>query len=328
MVNLKYHKICLKIELNEDELKYETLINKISEMINIKTENIIITENEKEFQKDSDFSNDNTFELIVKEKEEKVTEKVDENKVEKVEEEESTNFKEIVDTLQKNFLKGVSKDLKTRFEQLEQLKKMLTENQEKWTDALKKDLKQTNFLNLSEVFMSSVNEIDFALNNLNNWVQPEVKKTPLSLKPSTAFLHKEPFGVVLIIAPWNYPISLVIKPLVGAISAGNCAIIKPSEVTSNIESVFNELVPKYLNQDIIRCVIGGVKETTDLLQQKFDYIFYTGSPMVGKIIMKAASNNLTPVTLELGGKSPCIVMDDCDLKVTCRRIVWGKFTNW
>ena len=142
-----------------------------------------------------------------------------------------------------------------------------------------------------------------------------------------SFVVRDPLGVVLIIAPWNYPVGLLISPLVGAIAAGNAAVLKPSEVTAHTSRVLAELLPKYVDTDAIALVEGGVPETTALLEERFDHIMYTGNGSVAKIVMEAAARNLTPVTLELGGKSPCIVDSTADIEVAARRIAWGKFMN-
>ncbi|XP_018427323.1 PREDICTED: aldehyde dehydrogenase family 3 member B1-like isoform X1 [Nanorana parkeri] len=143
----------------------------------------------------------------------------------------------------------------------------------------------------------------------------------------TAFIRKEPFGVVLIISPWNYPVQLTLIPLIGAIAAGNCVIMKPSEISQNTEKVLAEGLARYLDQDCFAVVCGGVEESTRLLAERFDYIFFTGNPVVGKIVMEAATKHLTPLTLELGGKNPCYVHDDSDIKNAARRIAWSRFIN-
>jgi aldehyde dehydrogenase (NAD+) len=151
--------------------------------------------------------------------------------------------------------------------------------------------------------------------------------TPLNQKPARARIVREPLGVVLVIAPWNYPVQLLLSPLVGAVAAGNAVMLKPSEVTVHVSAALARLVPRYLDPEAIALVEGGVPETTALLEQRWDHIFYTGNGTVGRVVMAAAARHLTPVTLELGGKSPCIVDDTADLDVAARRIAWGKFLN-
>ncbi|KAM6158063.1 aldehyde dehydrogenase family 3 member B1 isoform 1-T1 [Rhynchocyon petersi] len=143
----------------------------------------------------------------------------------------------------------------------------------------------------------------------------------------SAFIRKEPFGLVLIIAPWNYPLNLTLVPLVGALAAGNCVVLKPSEISKSVEKVLAEVLPRYLDQSCFSVVLGGPEETGQLLEHRFDYIFFTGSPRVGKIVMSAAAKHLTPVTLELGGKNPCYVDDDCDLQTVANRVVWFRCFN-
>jgi acyl-CoA reductase-like NAD-dependent aldehyde dehydrogenase len=205
---------------------------------------------------------------------------------------------------------------------------MMKENQEEWAGALEKDLGHKSELFVQAIETSIiVDDAEDALKNLDEWMRPHKVGTPLVMQPGSSFIKPEPYGVVLIISPWNYPISLVMVPLVGAIAAGNCAVIKPSEVSATTSSLIAKLIPKYLDKEAFAVVEGAVEETTALLKEKFDYILYTGNGTVGKIVMKAASENLTPVTLELGGKSPCIVDKSADLEVTAKRILWGKFLN-
>jgi acyl-CoA reductase-like NAD-dependent aldehyde dehydrogenase len=142
-----------------------------------------------------------------------------------------------------------------------------------------------------------------------------------------AYIVKDPLGVVLIISPWNYPVNLLLLPLVGAIAAGNCVVLKPSEVSEHTQNLVAKLMPKYFEQDYIRVITGGIPETTALLKERFDHIFFTGNPIVGRIVMEAASKHLTPVTLELGGKCPAIIDRNCDIAVAGRRIAWGKFMS-
>ncbi len=158
-------------------------------------------------------------------------------------------------------------------------------------------------------------------------MRPDRVHTPVVAQPGSSKIHKDPLGVVLVIAPWNYPFQLAMAPIVGAIAAGNCALVKPSEVAPAVSAMLAKLLPEYLDPDAIAVVEGGVDETTELLRCRFDHIFYTGNGRVGRIVMRAAAEHLTPVTLELGGKSPTIVDRDVDLTVAARRIAWAKFTN-
>jgi aldehyde dehydrogenase (NAD+) len=170
-------------------------------------------------------------------------------------------------------------------------------------------------------------EIRYALKHIKSWAKPKRRPIHFTQFPSTAWIYPEPYGVVLIIGPWNYPLVLLAQPLIGAISAGNCAILKPSEVAPNTSALVARIVGEYFDSRYIAVVEGGPEEAQALLGQKFDYIFFTGGSEVGKVVMQAAARDLTPVTLELGGKSPCIVDADVDIEGAARRIVWGKFSN-
>jgi aldehyde dehydrogenase (NAD+) len=170
-------------------------------------------------------------------------------------------------------------------------------------------------------------EIDYVGTRLRRWLRPEKVRAPLVTQPARATVVREPLGVVLIIAPWNYPLNLSLFPLIGAIAAGNCAVIKPSEHAAATADALARWLPEYLDGDCFEVVLGGPAETQALLQERFDHIFYTGGAAVGRIVLEAAARHLTPVTLELGGKSPCLVDADADLIVTARRIVWSKFLN-
>ncbi|XP_042531961.1 aldehyde dehydrogenase family 3 member B2 [Dipodomys spectabilis] len=158
-------------------------------------------------------------------------------------------------------------------------------------------------------------------------MKDESVATNLLTKLSSAFIRKEPFGLVLIIAPWNYPVNLTLMPLVGALAAGNCVVLKPSEMSKCTEKVLCELLPQYLDQSCFAVVLGGPQETSQLLEHQFDYIFFTGSPRVGRIVMAAAAKHLTPITLELGGKNPCYVDDDCDPQTVANRVAWFRYFN-
>ena len=233
----------------------------------------------------------------------------------------------IVADLRQTFASGKTKPLAWRREQLGRLRALFTENTEALTEALAHDLGKP----VVEAYISDiaivVAEIDLVVKNLAKWTRPEKVSTPMNQQPGQSKVLREPLGVVLIIAPWNYPVQLLLSPLVGAIAAGNCAVLKPSEITAATSALLAKLVPQYLDQDAVRLVEGAVPETSALLAEQFDHIFYTGNGTVGRIVMEAAAKHLTPVTLELGGKSPVIVSADCNLEVTARRIVWGKFLN-
>uniref|UniRef100_A0A8D1AU82 aldehyde dehydrogenase [NAD(P)(+)] n=2 Tax=Sus scrofa TaxID=9823 RepID=A0A8D1AU82_PIG len=179
---------------------------------------------------------------------------------------------------------------------------------------------------VSEISISQ-SEINLALRNLRAWMKDEKVSKNLATQLDSAFIRKEPFGLVLIIAPWNYPVNLTLMPLVGALAAGNCVVLKPSEISKSTEKVLAEVLPRYLDQSCFAVVLGGPEETGQLLEHKFDHIFFTGSPRVGKIVMTAAAKHLTPVTLELGGKNPCYVDDNCDPQTVANRVAWFRYFN-
>ncbi|MFB2838705.1 aldehyde dehydrogenase [Floridanema evergladense] len=233
---------------------------------------------------------------------------------------------EILQQQRQFFSTGKTKDIAFRLTQLKNLKQAILDNKDEIIDALKADFNKPIFESyLTEIGV--IKEIDYAIKNLKNWSKPKKVATPLEQLPGSAFIYPEPLGVVLIISPWNYPFYLVISPLVGAIAAGNCVIIKPSEISHHTSGVIAKIMQKTFQSDYISVVEGGVEASQQLLQQKFDHIFFTGGTAIGKIVMEAAAKNLTPVTLELGGKSPCIIDSDINIETTARRIVWGKFLN-
>ena len=222
---------------------------------------------------------------------------------------------------------GRTRPLAWRRAQLGALRSLLVEQEPDLLEALRADLGKPALEALITDVSIVVGEIDLALKNLAKWTAPQKVRTPINQQPAAARIVREPLGVVLVIAPWNYPVQLLLSPLVGAIAAGNAVVLKPSEVTANVSALLARLVPRYLDGEAIALVEGGVAETTALLAERFDHIFYTGNGCVGRIVMEAAAKHLTPVTLELGGKSPCIVHDSADLDVAARRIAWGKFVN-
>ncbi|MBM3730452.1 MAG: aldehyde dehydrogenase family protein [Actinobacteria bacterium] len=226
-----------------------------------------------------------------------------------------------------NYRSGTTRPLDWRRRQLQAMVRMLKENEAEFQAALANDLGKP----VAEGYISDiafvVSEVKLMLKNLERWNKPRRVGTPLVAMPSRSRLVPEPLGVVLVIAPWNYPIQLLLVPAAGAIAAGNAVIMKPSEVSSATSGVLARLVDKYFDRSAIALVEGGVPETTELLDQHFDHIFYTGNGSVGRVVMAAAAKNLTPVTLELGGKSPVIVDDSANIEVAARRIAWGKWLN-
>jgi acyl-CoA reductase-like NAD-dependent aldehyde dehydrogenase len=237
----------------------------------------------------------------------------------------TTPITEIISRQRQFFATNKTKEVKFRCEQLQKLRTAIKKNAQAILDALHADLHKPEFEGYFELAVTQ--DIDYALKHINSWVKPKKVKTPLTQFPASAYIYPEPLGVVLIIAPWNFPFSLMISPLIGAIAAGNCAILKPSEIAPHTSKVLNSVIEAIFEPEYIAVVEGGVETTQQLLQEKFDHIFFTGGTKVGKIIMEAAAKHLTPVTLELGGKSPCIVDRDLNLIEAAKRITWGKFIN-
>ncbi|MEM1332545.1 MAG: aldehyde dehydrogenase family protein [Actinomycetota bacterium] len=234
---------------------------------------------------------------------------------------------QIVERARSGFRSGLLTTVDRRREVLESLRQMLVEQEDRFAAALRTDLGKSAIEAYSTEVGFTIGEIDHALSNLDAWTKPTKVRVELSLKPARARIVPEPLGTVCIIAPWNYPLQLLLAPVVPAIAAGNTAVVKPSEMTPNVARVIEETLPAYVDERIVGIVNGGVPETTALLEERFDHIFYTGNGRVGRIVMKAAAEHLTPVTLELGGKSPVIVAADADIRVAARRIAWGKFLN-
>ncbi len=237
------------------------------------------------------------------------------------------NIASLMAELKHHFDDGRTYGLKWRRRQLDGLTQMLKTHQRDFEQALGEDMgKPSSEAMLTELsFAEGV--ISHTRRHLKKWARPRRVHTPAVLQPGRSYIFNEPLGTVLIISPWNYPVQLCLSPLAAAISAGNCAVIKPSELAPASSALLARLIPQFIEQDCYRVVEGGIPEATALLEQRFDHIIYTGGERVARIVMMAAAQHLTPVTLELGGKSPCIVLPDADLEVTARRIVWGKFTN-
>ncbi|KKK34435.1 aldehyde dehydrogenase [Mesobacillus campisalis] len=237
------------------------------------------------------------------------------------------NYRLFIQKQQTFFRTEKTKDVSFRIEALQKLRKAIQENEQLLIDALRADLNKSEFDAYTTEIGIVLEEISFTLKHIDTWVKPKREKTPVSHLGSTSFVYPEPYGTVLIIAPWNYPFQLAAAPLIGAIAAGNCAVIKPSELTPTTSEAFARLISEIFPEDYIAVVQGGIETSQALLEEKFDYIFFTGSVPIGRIIMEAAAKNLTPVTLELGGKSPCIVHGDANLKLAAKRIAWGKYIN-
>lgn len=232
-----------------------------------------------------------------------------------------------VGRLRETFERGSTKPIAWRLAQLRAMRSMLVEGGGELERALHADLgKNPVESQLTEIGFV-ISELDSTIKHLRKWLRPRSVSVPGAVMPARASIVREPLGVVLVIAPWNYPVQLLLTPAIGALAAGNALVLKPSELAPQTSAVLAKLVPRYLDQGTVTVIAGGVEETTELLEQRFDHIFYTGNGTVGRIVMTAASKHLTPVTLELGGKSPVYVDDTVDLEAAATRIIWGKLMN-
>ncbi|NEZ03599.1 aldehyde dehydrogenase family protein [Wenzhouxiangella sp. XN201] len=239
----------------------------------------------------------------------------------------TSQYSNMLAELRAHFNGGLTRPLGWRREQLAALSRLLEENEGRLNEALAEDLgKPPQEVLLGETALL-FSEIDHARRHLKSWTKRRRVRTPMVGKPGRSWVQPEPYGVVLIIGAWNYPVQLLLSPLIPALAAGNCAVLKPSEIAAATSRLLAELIPKYLDERAVRVVEGAVEETTELLKQHFDHIFYTGGAAVGRIIMRAAAEHLTPVTLELGGKSPCVIDAGADIESAARRLTWGKCLN-
>jgi len=229
--------------------------------------------------------------------------------------------------LRQGFDNGLTRPLAWRRAQLKQVKRMLVEKEADWLDALRADMGKSATEGWSTEIGTVNAEIDHLLRHLSDWSAPRKVHVPLKLGLGRAMVVPEPLGVALVLAPWNYPIQLLLLPMAFALAAGNCVVGKPSEMVPATSAALARLVPQYLDERAVTVVEGGPDTATELLAQQWDHIFYTGNGRVGRIVMEAAAKHLTPVTLELGGKSPVLVDSEIDLDVAARRIAWGKFLN-
>ncbi len=238
-----------------------------------------------------------------------------------------SHIADTVQALRAAFDSGRTRPYAYRIKQLDGLLRMLDVEADAICRALHEDLRKPAVEAWGAEVADAAQGIRHVRKHLKKWMKPERATTSLVAMPGKSRIYREPLGVVLIIAPWNYPFSLAVNPLVGAIAAGNTALIKPSEVAPATSALIARLLPQYLDPACFKVLEGGIPETTEVLAQKFDHIFYTGNGTVGRIIMSAAAKHLTPVTLELGGKSPCIVDEHADLDDAARRILWSKLYN-
>ncbi|MBH5318905.1 aldehyde dehydrogenase [Paenibacillus sp. GSMTC-2017] len=234
---------------------------------------------------------------------------------------------QMIEEHRRYFYSGSTRSCAFRLEQLAKLRSAIIHYEKELSEALYKDLRKSE----TEAYASEIglvlNSISAVSKQLKKWMKPTKVKTPIQLFGTKSYIKAEPYGTVLIVSPFNYPVQLVFEPLIGAIAAGNCAVVKPSEHTPFVTAAISKLIKETFNSSYIRVVEGEKETTSSLINAPFDYIFFTGSVSVGKIVMEAAAKNLVPVTLELGGKSPVIVDRGANLELAAKRIVWGKFLN-
>lgn len=237
------------------------------------------------------------------------------------------NYKKLVENQKAFFNSNQTKEIDFRIRQLKKLKSILEKNEKLLYDSIYSDFKKSEFDTYATELLLIYSEIKEAINKITNWSKKKRAKTNLPNLPGRSYIIPEPLGVTLIVGAWNYPYQLSIVPAVSSIAAGNTVILKPSELPSAASGAIAKIINENFDENYFTVIEGGIPETTELLNQKFDKIFFTGSTSVGKIVYQAAAKNLTPVTLELGGKSPAFVTADCNLKNSIKRIVWAKFLN-
>lgn len=238
-----------------------------------------------------------------------------------------TQFFDLINRQREFFLSNRTKDIDFRKAQLKKLLELIIQNESEIFKALDRDFRKHPFESYLSESGYMILEIRDFIRRLNKWSKPKRLPSNLLTFPSSSFQVYEPYGVALIIAPWNYPFQLALGPFSGAMAAGNCAILKPSELTPNTSALMTRLINENFDDHYVHVVEGGAEVTQALLKGKFDYIFFTGGTQVGRIVATAAAKNLTPHTLEMGGKSPCFVDGSINLKLTARRVIWGKYIN-
>jgi len=238
-----------------------------------------------------------------------------------------TRIVQAVKSQYKYFGSGATLTYKFRLDSLKKLKIAIQKYEEKISEALKKDLGKHEFEAYGTEISIVYTEINHAVKHLKKWMKAKRVSTPIASFGGVSKIHKQPMGVVLMMSPWNYPFMLAIAPVVAAIAAGNCVVLKPSSYSPNTSTVIESMISEFFNEDYFTVFQGNREINSILLEQKYDYIFFTGSTKVGKIVMKEAAKTVTPITLELGGKSPCIVDESADIVKTAKRIIWGKSIN-
>lgn len=238
-----------------------------------------------------------------------------------------TNFLQLIQQQQAYFESGETKNIQFRLKQLKKLRDVVIQNEALIFDALKKDLHKSEFESYATEIGFVLEELTYQIKHLKKWAKPRRVRNPITNFPASSYISLEPKGIVLIIAPWNYPFQLVFVPLIGAIAAGNTVVIKPSEISVNTAQLIKKMINNAFEQRYLEVIIGGPETGQALLEQNYSHVFFTGSQRVGQIVLESVAPKMIPVTLELGGKSPCIVDELVNVKQTARRIIWGKLIN-
>jgi len=237
------------------------------------------------------------------------------------------NVENLVKSQREFFQTHRTKDIDYRLDKLKRLKRKIKDREADICEALQKDLGKSSMESYMAEIGMVLEDLSYAIKNIKKWSKKEVHETPVAQFPASSFRIPEPYGVTLIMSPWNYPFLLTMQPIVGAVGAGNCAVVKPSRSSAHTSKLIKEIIEDVFQPEYVSVVIAENQMGEELLKQKFDYIFYTGSARVGQIVMESAAKFLTPVTLELGGKSPCIVDEDSNIKLAAKRIMFGKILN-
>lgn len=237
------------------------------------------------------------------------------------------SYEELLSKQRAFYRTGRTRDYSYRMRALSALREALVYYEKEINQALIDDLNKSPYETFISEYGLALQQISHVQRKLKGWMKPVSKRVGITGLPGKAYELVEPYGLVLIISPWNYPLALTIQPLIGAIAAGNCCVIKPSELSSHTSGVLVKIMARAFHEEYVATVLGGKEESERLLEQRFDYIFFTGSTAVGRLIMRKAARHLTPVTLELGGKSPCIVTADADVRAAAKNIAYGKIMN-
>ncbi|SHK26974.1 aldehyde dehydrogenase [Hespellia stercorisuis] len=238
-----------------------------------------------------------------------------------------TDYKQMILNQRRFFAKGTTKNLEFRMEQLQKLQRWINEHDDEILNVLKQDLNKAPVEGYATEVGIVKEELRYAIKHLRSWGKVKRVHTPITQFPSRSFIYPEPYGTVLIMSPWNYPFQLTVAPLIAALCAGNCAVLKPSAYSVATSALMHRMVDELFDPAYVAVVEGGRAENEGLLNERFDYIFFTGGVEVGKLVMEKAAKYVTPVSLELGGKSPCIVDETANINMAAKRIVWGKFLN-